>query len=158
MRFAVRREIVRHLPVEAIETEYPLLVENYSLVEDSGGAGQYRGGMGLRRVVRPVDHECLFNGALERAANQPWGIFGGGGGAVGRFILVGEAGQEVLAAKPLGVHVKTSEKIVVESPGAGGYGPPANRSAEMIDLDQASGKFSDAFIRKNYSNAMPKTA
>ena len=51
-----------NLPVEAIEQEYPLRVEEYSLVADSGGAGQYRGGMGLRRVVTPVGHECIFNG------------------------------------------------------------------------------------------------
>ena len=62
-----------NLPVEAIEQEYPLRVEEYSLVEDSGGAGQYRGGMGLRRVVTPVDHECSFNGVGERFRHQPWG-------------------------------------------------------------------------------------
>ena len=61
-----------NLPVEAIETEYPLLVEEYSLVQDSGGAGRHRGGMGLRRVVRPVAHDCIFNGVGERFRRQPW--------------------------------------------------------------------------------------
>jgi N-methylhydantoinase B len=140
-----------NLPVEAIETEYPLLVESYSFVENSGGAGKFRGGMGLRRTVRPVDHECLFNGALERAVNPPWGIFGGKAGLTGRFVLVGEAGERVLSTKPLGVQVKADERLVVETPGAGGYGNPGERSAEMIQTDLASGKFSEAYIEKNYS-------
>ena len=72
-----------NLPVEAIEMEYPLLVEEYNLVEDSGGAGRQRGGMGLRRVISPVDHTCLFNGAGERFRHQPWGLFGGAAGASG---------------------------------------------------------------------------
>jgi N-methylhydantoinase B len=77
-----------NLPVEAIETEYPLLVEEYSLVPDSGGAGRYRGGAGLRRVVRPVDHDCSFNGVGERFRHQPWGLFGGSAGASAAFSYV----------------------------------------------------------------------
>src|SRR5262249_4787591 len=51
-----------NLPVEAIEMEYPLTVEEYSLIADSGGAGRHRGGLGLRRVIRPVGHTCTFSG------------------------------------------------------------------------------------------------
>jgi N-methylhydantoinase B len=76
-----------NLPVEAIEMEYPLLVESYGLVEDSGGAGTFRGGMGLRRAVRPMGHTCLFNGAGERFRHRPWGIFGGKPGGSGRYLL-----------------------------------------------------------------------
>ncbi len=80
-----------NLPVEAIEMEYPLRVEEYSLVSDSGGAGKYRGGGGLRRVVSPVGHDCLFNGAGERFSNHPWGLEGGRPGGSGRFLLEGGA-------------------------------------------------------------------
>src|SRR5256885_50462 len=76
-----------NLPVEAIETEYPLRVEEYALVVDSGGAGRFRGGMGLRRSVRPVGHTCEFNGVGERFRLAPWGIFGGEPGLRGRFQL-----------------------------------------------------------------------
>src|SRR5581483_8566649 len=76
-----------NLPVEAIEMEYPLRVEEYALVEDSGGAGRFRGGMGLRRSVRPVGHVCELNGVGERFRHAPWGIFGGEPGARGRFLL-----------------------------------------------------------------------
>ena len=77
-----------NLPVESIEMEYPLLVESYSLIEDSGGPGRFRGGMGLRRAIRPVGHSCTFNGAIERSTHSPWGVFGGGSGAPGRFLHV----------------------------------------------------------------------
>jgi len=76
-----------NLPVEAIEMEYPLRVEEYALVEDSGGAGRWRGGLGLRRVVRPVGHACEFSGVGERFRHSPPGIFGGEPGRPGRFLL-----------------------------------------------------------------------
>ena len=72
-----------NLPIEAIEMEYPLMVEGYGLVPDSGGAGRHKGGLALYRSIRPVDHTCVFNGVGERFEHQPWGIFGGQPGATG---------------------------------------------------------------------------
>jgi N-methylhydantoinase B len=143
-----------NLPIEAIESEYPLLVESYCLVEDSGGPGRHRGGMGLRRVIRPVGHDCLFNGAGERFAHRPWGIFGGGAGAPGRFLHVRPDGESLpLATKPAGIIVREGEKIVVESPGAGGYGAAAERSPAALEEDRASGKFSETYLARHYSVA-----
>jgi len=140
-----------NLPVEAIEMEYPLRVVSYSLVPDSGGAGEYRGGMGLRRVVTPVDHECVFNGAGERFRNPPWGVFGGGDGAMGRFAHVQEDGTEHgLEIKPSGIVVRPGEHVVVETPGAGGYGDPGARDKAALRTDHRSGKFSDAYMAERY--------
>ncbi len=148
-----------NLPVEAIETEYPLRVESYGLVEDSGGAGRHRGGLGLRRVVRPVGHDCEFNGAGERFAHRPWGVFGGEPGGVGRFALIGADGAErVLAAKPTGVRVGDGEGVVVESPGAGGYGPAADRPQALLDEDRRSGKFSAAYLARHYGGRAEEDA
>ena len=83
-----------NLPVEAIELEFPLLIEEYSLVENSGGAGRYRGGLGLRRVVRPLHEDCIFNGVGERFRHRPWGVFGGEPGSAGRFLLRDDNGGE----------------------------------------------------------------
>ena len=71
-----------NLPIEAIEMEYPLRVDRYGFIPDSGGAGKYRGGLGLQRVVRPIGHTCIFNGVGERFRNSPWGIFDGCSGQV----------------------------------------------------------------------------
>src|SRR5262245_45178003 len=139
-----------NLPVEAIEMEYPLLVESYSLIEDSGGPGRFRGGMGLRRVVRPLGHTCTFNGAIERSTHSPWGVFGGGSGAPGRFLHAATDAMKTLLTKPSGVLVREDETIVIESPGAGGYGPPSERRSEAIMADEASGKFSRQYIDQWY--------
>jgi N-methylhydantoinase B len=142
-----------NLPIEAIELEYPLRVERYGLVEDSGGAGRQRGGLGLRRVIRPVGHTCTFNGAGERFRNRPWGIFGGGEGASGRFVhLAGDGEETLLDIKPSGVSVGPDEAVVIETPGAGGYGPPAERAADAIAEDLESGKFTRDFLERLYGN------
>jgi len=140
-----------NLPVESIEQEYPLRVEEYSFVKDSGGAGKYRGGMGLRRVLMPVDHECVFNGAGERFRYQPWGLFGGLAGGSGRFTIWDADGERRLDDKPNEVEVVPGTRITVETPGAGGYGVPSERAAEALQIDQKSGKYSAAFIEQHYS-------
>jgi N-methylhydantoinase B len=140
-----------NLPVEAIELEYPLRVEEYALVMDSGGAGRHRGGMGIRRSIRPVGHVCEFNGVGERFRHKPWGLFGGAPGAHGRFFLQDDAGgQQSLPSKATGIALKPDHLAVMETPGAGGYGPPADRSKTSLKEDLDSGKFSVAFVEKNY--------
>ncbi len=142
-----------NLPVESIEQEYPLRVEEYSLVENSGGAGQFRGGMGLRRVVTPVDHECVFNGAGERFSHQPWGLFGGVAGGSGRFLLRDTDGERRLDDKPNSVAVELETRIIIETPGAGGYGDPKKRESQAVIHDQQSGKFTSSYIEQHYSSA-----
>ncbi len=143
-----------NLPVEAIEMEYPLRVERYGFVEDSGGAGRHRGGLGLRRVITPVDHDCTFNGAGERFRHRPWGVFGGAPGASGRFVHVdGDGRERTLDNKPSGVKVRSGEQVIVETPGAGGYGPPAERERDAVDADRRSGKFSVAYLSRHYAHA-----
>ena len=140
-----------NLPVEAIEMEYPLLVEGYGLVDDSGGPGKHRGGMGLRRVVRAMGHTAIFSGQGERFVNRPWGVFGGGPGATGRFLLRdGKGGAKELPTKPSAVALAPDQAIVIETPGAGGYGKPAERAPGDLAEDYKSGKFSADYLRQNY--------
>ena len=144
-----------NLPVEAIEQEYPLRVEEYGLIEDSGGAGRRRGGLGLRRVVRPVGHDCIFNGVGERFRHRPWGVFGGEPGASGRFLLRDADGAETKLPDKCGEHrLARTEAVVIETPGAGGYGPPAERDPVLVAADRESMKFTEAFIAKYYGDAL----
>jgi N-methylhydantoinase B len=146
-----------NLPVESIEMEYPLLVEAYSLIEDSGGPGRFRGGMGLRRAIRSMGHDCTFNGAIERSAHRPWGVFGGGSGAPGRFLhRTRDGALDVLTTKPSGMQVREGETIIVESPGAGGYGPPQERNRTAIEMDLLNGKFSESYTDRHYG--LPRAA
>lgn len=143
-----------NLPVEAIELEYPLLVERYGLIPDSGGAGTWRGGLGLQRVVRPLGHTCIFNGVGERFRNQPWGIFGGQPGASGSFWLQEADGSERrLANKPPDMELTPEQAVIVNTPGAGGYGDPAGRDPALVAADLESGKFSEAYTARHYRNS-----
>jgi len=139
-----------NLPVEAIEMEYPLMVESYGFVEDSGGAGKHRGGLGLRRVVRPIGHTMTFSGQGERFVHRPWGLFGGGPGGTGRFCKREADTVEELATKPSGVEVSPAAAVVIETPGAGGYGPPEERDRAALRQDYRSGKFSREYLIRNY--------
>ena len=146
-----------NMPVEAIETEFPLLVESYGLVEDSAGPGTFNGGLGIRRVVRPLTDDCLFEGNGERFAHRPWGVFGGGEARTGRFELMDDdADTRSLEIKAAGVPIGRHQRLFVEAPGGGGYGPPENRDPERTLSDWRSGKFSEAYLRKNFGFAPPE--
>ncbi len=143
-----------NLPIEAIEAEYPLLVEAYELVADSAGPGTYRGGAGLRRIIRPVGHEARFTGFMERVRHRPWGIFGGGAGASGKFTIRSDDGGEApLPGKPFSLPFGPSQRVVIETPGAGGYGDPSQRSAALLAADARSGLFSAEYLADNYGEA-----
>lgn len=139
-----------NLPIEAIETEYPLRIVSYGFVEDSGGAGRFRGGAGLRRVITPVDHDCTFSGAGERFRNAPWGIFGAEAGKPGRFVLSAGGTEQLLPPKPSARPVRQGEAVTVETPGSGGYGPASDRAPEAVAADLRSGKFSKDFVAQHY--------
>ena len=142
-----------NLPIEAIETEYPLRVVAYEIIQDSGGPGTYRGGGGLRRVIQPLDHACTFNGAGERFLNAPWGVFGGGAGRPGHFALRAPDGEEPLPVKPSSVAIGPNEVVVIETPGSGGYGPADQRDPALVADDARSGKFSTDFLNRHYPHA-----
>lgn len=144
-----------NLPVEAIEMEYPLRVEEYSLVVDSGGAGRWRGGLGLRRAIRPVGHVCEFSGAGERFRRGPPGIFGGEAGKAGAFMLLRADGSiENLPGKLTSLILHPGDAVAVETPGAGGYGSPKERSREKLAEDLCSGKFTRRCIENHYGSDM----
>ena len=140
-----------NLPVEAIEMEYPLRVEEYSFVENSGGAGKYRGGLGIRRIIRPIAHKCEFSGVGERFKHSPWGVFGGKPGKPGKFFIKHKNGKITkLSSKSSSIYTTENDAIIMETPGAGGYGDPKKRSKENLLKDKISGKFSNSFIKKYY--------
>jgi N-methylhydantoinase B len=147
-----------NLPVEAIEMEYPLRVEEYSLVHNSGGAGRWRGGLGLRRVVRPVGHVCEFSGVGERFRHSPPGIFGAEPGKHGRFELLHADGTvERLPGKLSGLKLRAEDAVAVETPGAGGYGSATERADASLRDDLVSGKFTAGFVERFYAK-VPETS
>lgn len=106
-----------NLPVEALELEYPLTLMRYELVDGSGGAGRFRGGMGIRRVYR-ADHDCHVRVDGARILSAPWGLDGGlpGGMASIDCTALLNHGSGML---------RRGDVIAVVTAGSGGYGAPA---------------------------------
>ena len=146
-----------NLPIESLEKEYPLLIERYELVPDSGGAGTWRGGLGLHRVYRGLDHAAQFSGQGERCVHHPWGLFGGGPGGLGGFAILHDDGRrQDLPIKPMTVEVPRDAVLSITTPGAGGYGAPEGRDAALTAEDAESGKFSAAYMKRHYGFRAPR--
>ncbi|MEU5836734.1 hydantoinase B/oxoprolinase family protein [Streptomyces diacarni] len=126
-----------NLPIEALEQEYPLLVDTYELIPDSGGAGTHRGGLGVRRDVRVLGDGAEFSAHADRQATRPWGLNGGHDGSPGRFVVnPGRDGERQLPGGRLsGVRLRRGDVLRVESPGSGGFGQPAARDPEQVRED-----------------------
>ena len=134
-------------PAEVLQTAYPLAVQRYELREDTGGAGQFRGGLGVRRDVEVCDHEATFSLLADRRRHAPYGIEGGEDGARGDDRLVrggagdGDGTEESLPPKTTR-DLEPGDVVSIRTPGAGGYGPPEERDPEAVRRDIRLGKVS----------------
>ncbi|WP_396613892.1 hydantoinase B/oxoprolinase family protein (plasmid) [Haloferax sp. S1W] len=121
-------------PIEALESEYPLFVEEYSFRPDSGGDGAHRGGLGLTRAVT-VETDAVVSLLTERRRHPPNGAAGGEPGAPGENRI---GGEKVPAKTTREVTAGTT--IEIRTPGGGGYGDPDERPAEARRRDRHNGK------------------
>jgi N-methylhydantoinase B len=134
-----------NLPVEALELEYPLTLMRYELVDGSGGPGQYRGGMAIRRVYR-ADHDCHVRVDGARILSPPWGLDGGLAG--------GYASIDSTATLNYGSGMlRKGDLIAVVTGGSGGYGDPALRTAAEVARDLREGRLDVATARRVYGSA-----
>ncbi|RWZ58323.1 hydantoinase B/oxoprolinase family protein [Labedella populi] len=119
-----------NLPVEALESEYPLFVERYALIDGSGGEGEHRGGMGIHRQVRVEHDDCQCEVGMSRMLSRPWGLLGGTAGQSARLEKNG-------VVVPTGdvVHLSRGDSISAITAGGGGYGDPANRPKDVVLRD-----------------------
>ena len=138
-----------NLPVEALEMEYPLLVEKYALSENSGGPGKYRGGMGIVRTIRILEESgdsMLISAATERSVIKPWGLEGGQGGG-NASIRVYRNGECILDnPKPRNVILQTGDVVEMITAGAGGYGDVAERDPELLRKELREGIIDEAWL------------
>ena len=127
-------------PNEQAEAKFPLVVESYRLLPDSGGAGRHRGGLGVERVVR-ARVPMTMNTQIERAHCKPWGLAGGreGTGNDVALRLEGKWKTDFPNAKVLVAALKTGDAFRLRSGGGGGYGSPLQRPAELVLEDVRQG-------------------
>jgi N-methylhydantoinase B len=140
----------RIIPLELQESMMPFRIEEFSLREDSAGAGKFRGGMGFRkryRILRP----CLLGTNLDRTKYPPWGAQGGGEAKPGRFTLV-KAGSttEQSVEKENAYRLEPGDVVCVETGGGGGHGSPAERSLDLIQRDLDAGYVTAAAAERDY--------
>jgi N-methylhydantoinase B len=138
----------RIIPVELQEGEFPYLVEELGLREDSAGAGRFRGGLGFRKRFRIVT-ACMLSVDFDRTACLPWGVHGGHPGTSGR-VVVSSNGKETLLTKVDNYPLMAGDVVSVETGGGGGYGSPADRSPTLIERDLRRGYITADSARRDY--------
>ena len=123
-------------PVESSEAELQVQVLRYALRTDSGGAGQWRGGVGRELVFRvDADGTQVLARGLERFIFRPWGVFGGKPGQPTQVILNEGRPTEQRFRKLDVLSVKRGDTVTLRTPGGGGFGNPLKRDPESVRMD-----------------------
>jgi N-methylhydantoinase B len=140
-------------PVEETERGYPVLVDRLELVEDSEGAGRFRGGLGLRKDFRFPRGPVTFTVLADRDKDGPWGLFGGLAGRAAEYVLVCGGEERRLGSKST-VEVQAGEVVSYRTCGGGGYGPPHERDPQLVLRDVIERKVSVERARSVYGVAI----
>ncbi len=140
-----------NLPAEALENEYSLLVDEYALVENSGGAGTHRGGLGIARQIRATRDGIVFSVRSDGHTLGAPGLHGGRQGGTARLIRNhGTAHQQELSSKTASIILAAGETTRLETPGGGGLGDPAGRDPAALAADIRAGKIARALAEREY--------
>jgi 5-oxoprolinase (ATP-hydrolysing)/N-methylhydantoinase B len=134
---------------EVLESRFPWRIERYEIRPDSGGAGQFRGGVGVERCYRLLGPEMTLNAVADYFKAPAAGMAGGHPGASTDIRIVDAIGAEGLASERLGakasptkfsgVMLHAGEGFLIRSPGGGGYGAPGLRTRERVLADVFDG-------------------
>jgi N-methylhydantoinase B len=130
-------------PIEMCETLFPVTFTHYAYVPDSGGAGQFRGGLGLSREWRLESDWGVLSGSFERFRHAPYGLAGGEAGSKGRFLHFRGDDCVALPSKISGVALRKGDRVRLETSGGGGWGSPSRRDRAAIDEDVVAGYVSE---------------
>ncbi|MBX3664861.1 MAG: hydantoinase B/oxoprolinase family protein [Burkholderiales bacterium] len=140
-----------NLPAEALEMEAPIRLRRVELRRDSGGAGEFRGGLGVIREYEILTDGVTFTHRGERHYSAAPGLGGGLPGASARSVILrAGGGEEVIPSKALTM-LNKGDRVIVETPGGGGYGDPRRRM--NVAEDVANGKVSAEAARRLYGRS-----
>ncbi|MCP8940370.1 hydantoinase B/oxoprolinase family protein [Alsobacter sp. SYSU M60028] len=142
-------------PVEFLELGYPIRLRTYGVVEDSGGAGRWRGGCGVVREYEILAEEAVMALRIDCVKNPPWGIAGGMSGGPGRaFVNPGTPQERQLAPLSDGNVLKKGDILRIETGGGGGYGHPYDRPVDLVLADVLGGFVSREAAERLYGVAI----
>ncbi|HLH24905.1 MAG TPA: hydantoinase B/oxoprolinase family protein [Chloroflexota bacterium] len=137
--------------VEIVESEYPVRVERFELIRDSGGAGQWRGGLGFVREYTNLGGEARFSVRSTKHTIPPRGMDGGADARGGCCTIApGTPSERVLPTRQSDVPLATGTRFVLETPGGGGYGDPRARDPQAVLADVLDGYVSPEAAAAHY--------
>lgn len=145
---------IRVIPVEVMEQRYPVLIERYALRQDSGGAGRFRGGLGIIRDYRCRDRLELLTG-YDRHDCPPWGLFGGQSGAPNTVVVTRADGSIDEFRKANEYPLEPGDLVSFRTAGGGGYGDPLERDRHSLLADLEDGYVSQKAAERAYGLASP---
>ena len=137
-------------PIEELETELPVYVRRYELIQDSEGAGRQRGGLGVRRDLEFYDHSASFSLLTDRTMSEPWGLFGGHSASPSRFVRNPGADAESELNSKSTTQLDPNDVVSIQTPGGGGYGDPLERDPENVLTDIRNEKVSVQKAHEEY--------
>ena len=138
-----------NIPTEILESTFPLLVEKVELVQDSGGAGKHRGGLGSRLQIRLLT-PATFYSFIDKAKTPHWGIDGGKEGLRNYALIKSKEKGEFEVLKTSGVPLVEGDRVIVTAGGGGGYGDSLERDIEEVRWDVTNGYVSVEHARQDY--------
>jgi len=156
--------ISKTTPVEVMEQYYPVLFEEFSLHEGSGGAGEYRGGFGINYRVKLRRGSARASFVMDHGRTGPPGALGGENGGCNDVEIVRTRDGETEHYRPLhrskdqGIDIQPGDEICVSTPGGGGYGPVSARDPERIAQDLARGYYSEQQVAVAWPHQSTKIA
>ncbi|MDJ0683653.1 MAG: hydantoinase B/oxoprolinase family protein [Alphaproteobacteria bacterium] len=139
-------------PLEILEAAYPVRFTQWALRPDSGGAGEHRGGLGAVYEIELLEEEAdafLFG---ERGRHRPPGVVGGAPAQANKFLYQSNSGWDApaMTSKMVGLKLKRGQRVRLETPGGGGYGPAANRDAAAVAEDVRLGYVTEDAAAQDY--------
>ena len=136
-------------PVEVLEAQHPIRIDEYAFVPDSCGAGKWRGGLGLARQYTLLAAEATLQLRSDRMKFLPYGLDGGGPAAPTRNVLNPQGEARVLPAK-LTSTIRRGDVLRHEQPGGGGHGDPFRRDPARVAADVVNEKISREYARREH--------
>jgi N-methylhydantoinase B len=142
--------ISKTTPIEVMEQYYPVLFEEYSLHEGSGGAGRFRGGFGVNYAIRLRRGAGRASMVMDHGRFGPQGAAGGRDGGVNRVRIARGDSEYVPAhlSKDQDLEIAAGDRILVSTPGGGGFGDPFARDPALVARDVARGYYGADAVRR----------
>jgi N-methylhydantoinase B len=142
--------LAANIPVEVAESEFPIVVERYRLVPDTGGPGEHRGGLAIERVWRCLMPDTSLIVRSDRADRPPYGLSGGEPGETSSNVLQHPDGTEEMLPAMFSITIGEGDVYVHRTAGGGGWGDPLAREPAEVAADVRNGKVSIAAARERY--------